>query len=77
MTEDKKSKHKISVYIDTGDVYSYGTDSSAREHVSAIVKTGYRSVDSNGTLTHWPPHRITKVVATNCNTMYPDTVRGT
>lgn len=70
------SKHKISVYIDTGDVFEYETDSSAREHVSAIIATGYRSV-ADGVLTHWPPHRISKVKATGCDTSYPDTMRGT
>lgn len=70
-------RHKISVYLDSGDVFEYETDSSAREHVSAIVTSGYRSVDENGVLTHWPTHRILKVKATGCNTSYPDSVRGT
>lgn len=70
-------KHKISIYIDTGDVFEYETDSSAREHVSSIVTGGYRSVSDGGVLTHWPPHRIAKVKATGCDTSYPDNVRGT
>lgn len=69
-------KHKISIYLDTGDVYEYETNSSAREHVSAIISTGYRSV-VEGVLTHWPPHRIMKVKATGCDTSYPDQLRGT
>ena len=69
-------KHKISVYIDTGDVFEYETDNSAREHVSAIISSGYRSVEGE-ILTHWPPHRISKVKATGCDTSYPDKRRGT
>lgn len=72
----------ISVYLDDGRVYEYEVDNqaSAREHLFAIVSTGYRSSQNNGsTLTHYPPHRITKVKATGdgVTTSYPDTVRGT
>lgn len=75
---------KISVYIDTGNVYEYevGTEAAAREHADAIIKTGYRSVqtDELTTLTWWPPHRIAKVkVALDAAsaTAYTDTLRAT
>lgn len=72
-----KQTAEIQVYIDTGTVYSYTVHkTSVREHTSAIVKDGYRSV-SEGVLTHWPPHRILKVKATGADTMYADTQRGT
>jgi hypothetical protein len=40
-------KIKISVYLDDGNVFEYEVDTvtSAREHVSLIVKTGYRHSD--------------------------------
>jgi hypothetical protein len=70
----------ISVYIDDGMVFEYdipaGNRWQAREHVSAIIATGYRSVRDE-VLTHYPPHRISKVKATGQNTAYPDRVRGT
>lgn len=58
-------KIEIFVYLDDGVVFSYevATTTSAREHASAIVKDGYRSVqkDQPDVLTHYPPHRILKV----------------
>jgi hypothetical protein len=75
---------KISVYIDTGNVYEYevGNEATAREHADAIIKTGYRSVQTDAltTLTWWPPHRISKVkVALEgpSATAYTDTPRAT
>jgi hypothetical protein len=76
-------KITISVYLDDGRVYDYqvSTVASAREHMAAIVATGYRSVqaDDPTTLTHYPPHRIVKVKATGVQfqTMYFDSARGT
>lgn len=74
----------ISVYIDDGVVYDYEVESmhAAREHASAIVATGYRSVQAASpyTLTHYPPHRITKVkitAPTPIQSAYYDRVRGT
>ncbi|USN14198.1 hypothetical protein PAPPERLAPAPP_05280 [Brevundimonas phage vB_BpoS-Papperlapapp] len=73
----------VSVYIDDGLVYEYDLPSmpAAREHVSAIIATGYRSVQTNQphVLVHYPPHRITKVKITApspIHTAYPDRVRG-
>lgn len=75
---------QISVYIDTGNVYEYSvaTEAAAREHAAAIIKTGYRSVQSDEltVLTWWPPHRISKVkVALDeaSATAYTDKVRAT
>lgn len=70
----------ISVYLDNGTVFEYDLPAEsgwqAREHVAAIVATGYRSV-RNGVLTHYPAWRIAKVKATGQTTAYPDRVRGT
>lgn len=75
---------KISVYIDTGNVYEYevADEGSAREHGAAIIATGYRSAqaDRPEILTWWPPHRISKVkIALDApsNTAYLDTQRAT
>jgi hypothetical protein len=75
---------KISVYVDTGNVYEYsvGSEAAAREHADAIIKTGYRSVqgDELTTITWWPPHRIAKVkIALDgpSATAYTDTPRAT
>ena len=71
----------ISVYMDDGRVFEYQvTDSAkAREHASAIVRSGYRHNDGAGLFEHYPPHRILKVKASGAPipTIYPDTVRGT
>lgn len=59
------TKIVISVYIDNGNVFEYDvkTPSSAREHVSAIIATGYRHSDKDtpDEMVHFPPHRIAKV----------------
>lgn len=75
---------KISIYIDNGNVYEYdvATEAAAREHADAIIKTGYRSVqtDELTTLTWWPPHRINKVkvaLGEPSATAYTDTPRAT
>lgn len=75
---------KLSVYLDHGVVFSYtvGSEHAAREHASAIVATGYRSVsaDAPTTLVHYPPHRISKVkieAPVAFTTTYADAVRGT
>ena len=68
---------KISVYIDTGDVFEYETTSSAREHAHAIITTGYRTISKDGTVTWYPPHRISKVKFTGQTSLYMDTCRGT
>lgn len=74
----------IAVYLDDGRVFIYGVPSvsSAREHVSAIIATGYRAVqdDEPNVLTHYPPHRISKVkIISNAavQTNYTDRVEGT
>ncbi|UTC29036.1 hypothetical protein MARCHEWKA_05270 [Brevundimonas phage vB_BpoS-Marchewka] len=73
----------VSVYIDDGVVYDYDLPSmqAAREHASAIVATGYRSVQTNQphVLVHYPPHRVTKVkITAPCpiQTSHHDRVRG-
>lgn len=68
----------IHVYLDDGTKFKYECPAEqAREHVHAIVMTGYRRC-VNGTLTHYPPHRILKVKAMgNQRTEYVDTVSGT
>lgn len=69
----------VSVYLEFGVVRSYTVKSpaKAREHASAIIKTGYRYVE-DGMLIHIPPHKIDKVVAgPGIDTNYPDIVSGT
>jgi hypothetical protein len=79
----EKPKVKISIYLDDGIVFDYdvANATSAREHVSAIIKTGYRHSDSEtpDELTHFPPHRILKVKmrGPGITTMYYDRPRGT
>ena len=72
---------KVKVYMDNGVVYFYKVDSphKAREHASAIIKTGYRHNDGKGEFEHYPPHRIDKVKVTDgvVPTKYPDDVSGT
>jgi hypothetical protein len=74
----------IHVYIDNGNVYSYQVDdeTSAREHASAIISTGYRSVGKSSpmTMTWYPVHRISKVkleLDKASKTSYTDVSRGT
>lgn len=72
-------KITIATYLDNGVVYEYdvSTPESAREHAAAIVATGYRHC-ADGFLTHYPPHRVSKVkCGPGIETNYPDRVRGT
>ena len=75
----KQATILISVYLDDGRVYEYdvATAAKAQEHVAAIIRTGYVSV-GGGVMTHYPAHRIAKVVATGdgLSTNYSDRVRG-
>lgn len=70
----------IAVYIDDGNVFEYNVDTpvAAREHVTAIINTGYRRIDGD-TFTHYGPHRVVKVKAKGpgITTLYPDRPRGT
>lgn len=75
---------EIAVYVDNGNVYEYSVhnENTARDHASAIIQTGYRSVDKNNRkeITWYPPHRIVKVKAhlsEDSTTLYTDKVRGT
>lgn len=70
---------KISIYLDDGRVFEYEVvdGNKAREHSFAITSTGYRHT-ADGSLEHYPPHRILKVKCSgDITTMYPDTTRGT
>lgn len=69
----------ISVYLDDGRVFNYDVcdGNKAREHVSAIINTGYRSCSIDGVLEHFPPYRIVKVKATGCVANYHENVTGT
>lgn len=71
-------KTKIETYLDDGRVFSYtvSSEDKGREHASAIVVGGYRTV-REGVLEHYPPHRILKVKVTPATTKYSDEVRGT
>ncbi len=77
------TKIVISIYIDNGNVFEYDvkTPSSAREHVSAIIATGYRHSDPTAPdeLVHFPPHRISKVKmrGPGITTKYYDRSTGT
>ena len=67
----------ISVYMKSGVVFEYEcAQEKAREHTSAIAATGYRDT-RDGVLTHYLPSEISKIVATNQNTLYSSTIRGT
>ena len=69
----------ISVYLDDGRVFEYDvqTKHRVREHAAAIVTGGYRHCELDGTIEHFPPHRILKVKSACISTSYPDRVRGT
>lgn len=77
----EENKLKISVYLDSGNIFEYFVDSSksAREHSSAIIKDGYRHNDGKGTFEHFPPHRISKIKVSGgpVSTKYTDEVTGT
>lgn len=83
MTDETPPQVTISVYLDDGRVFQYEvpTPGKAREHISAIIATGYRSVQASEpeVLTHYPPHRICKVKATGMPipTNYTDREVGT
>ncbi len=70
----------VEVYLDDGRVcyYTVSGPSKAREHVSEIIKGGYRH-DESDTLEWYPPHRIRKVKISGppVGTQYPDKVRAT
>lgn len=73
---------KISVYIDDGRVFEYECSDAmkAREHVSAIIKTGYRHTPADTEDLEWyPPSRIVKVKSTGSgeSTGYKDSTRAT
>lgn len=71
----------VSVYLDNGTVFEYSVagPEKGREHSHAIVMTGYRHTNNeNGTMEHYPPHRISKVkISGGVTTIYPDLTRGT
>ena len=72
-------KYTIQVYMDHGVVFEYdvGSPEKVREHIDAIVKTGYRHNDGE-VFEHYPPHRILKVKCSRpIPTEYKDRVRGT
>jgi hypothetical protein len=73
---------KISVYMDFGTVFSYEVSdiAKAREHVSAIVATGYRHTPTDSADLEWfPPSRILKVKIEGGgeSSAYHDTARAT
>jgi hypothetical protein len=70
----------IRVYIDNGQVWEYEVKDqmAARDHVDAIIKTGYRHNDGKGDFIAYPAHRISKVrILGIVDTLYPDTPSGT
>lgn len=82
--EQAPPKYQIVIYLDDGVTFSYTVASmtSAREHVSAIIATGYRSVqeDCLNILVHYPPHRIQKIKIISpvmIETGYRDRASGT
>ena len=78
---------KIRVVFDFGVTHEYDIYAStehalaakAREHCDAISRNGYRDNDGEGTYTHWPVHKITKVQALGVKvpTGYPTRISGT
>jgi len=75
---------KIKVYIDDGRIFEYEItdENTVREHMGAIMKTGYRHVPkSDSSLLEWyPVHRIFKVKAIglgNRSFSYQDTTSET
>jgi len=82
MESEIKISTKISVYMDDGRVFEYFVSDpvKAREHVSKIIATGYRSTPMNTNDLEWfPPHRIDKVKIAGGgeSTKYRDVVRST
>ena len=81
-------KATIRIYLRNsgGVVYEYdiealsveGLGAKAREHIGQISMGGYRHNDGSGSLTHYMPHWIDKVVAVgDIPTGYPDRICGT
>jgi hypothetical protein len=73
---------RISVYLDDGRVFEYEVADAmkAREHVSAIIKTGYRhTAEGTADLEWYPPHRVVKVKASGAGetSAYRDQTRAT
>jgi hypothetical protein len=74
--------NKVSVYVDTGNVYEYEVSDpmKGREHAAAIVATGYRHTPEGSNDLEWfPPHRIDKVKVAGGgeSTGYKDKARAT
>ena len=76
-----KKNFIVSVYLDTGNIYSYEPKNveidKARERADAIIKNGYTRV-TEGCLDIFPPYRIRKVSITGDvpPSKFPDTVHG-
>ncbi len=79
------SKIEVKVYLDDGRHFRYFVESQskAREHMSAIIMTGYRHIELGNTkVMEWfPPRRILKVKMTTderegISTSYYDIVGG-
>lgn len=82
MVAGGKKMTKVSVYVDTGNVYSYYVDNpfKGREHAAAIIAGGYRHSPFNSNDVEWfPPHRIEKVKVEGAgeSSAYRDTARAT
>lgn len=73
-----KESYTISVYLDNGIIFEYsvGSPEKVREHIHAIIQTGYRHNDGE-IFEHYPPHRISKVKSSNIPTNYKDKPKGT
>lgn len=72
----------LSIYMDDGNVWEYEVANlaKAREHASAIIKTGYRHTPEDSEDLEWfPPHRIVKIKIPGGgeSTAYRDTHRAT
>ncbi len=73
-------KLEVEVYLDDGRVGYYEVDSpeKAREHIGAIIKSGWRSSNPDGSFEWYPPHRVLKCkVPSGIDTKYPAQYRGT
>lgn len=75
----KPEKFTVSTYLDDGRVFEYDveTEHRVREHAAAIVTSGYRHCEKDGTFEHFPPHRILKVKSTGMTTNYPNKIHST
>lgn len=75
-----KEKIVVEVYLDDGRVAWYEVDSAekAREHIGAIIKSGFRASNPDGSFEWYPTHRILKCkVPSGIDTKYPAQYRGT